>query len=160
MVFDISRTKTRFLFSSAILLAATALSGSWTLATAAGLVGGIAGNITADELREWMQRFRPQETVVNSQPLTEAVGLAMSLVILDIVNHDDGLNRLVEQKGLPYPHDDLRRFAKQIPNSWKKIASATAAHQQYQDIHVDNLVSILSCDTEGFKDVKVLDDTL
>jgi hypothetical protein len=101
MGFDISRAKTRFLFSSAIVLAATILSGSWTVASAAGVVGGIAANITADELREWMQRFHPQETVLNSQPLTEAVGLAMSLVILDIVKHDDGLNRLVEEKGLP-----------------------------------------------------------
>ena len=116
-------------------------------------MGGLAGNITADELRDWMQQFRPQEDILNSQPLTSAVGLAMSLVILDIVNHDDGLNRLVEEKGLPYPHHDLRKFAKQIPNSWKKISSATGKNQHFQDIHADSLVAIFAQKAEDFRGV-------
>ena len=81
MPFDISQTKTRTLIFGAVFVAATDLSGNFAAAGAAGLaiqaVGGIAGNIGASDLGDWIKCFRQKQSILDDPHLTLAVGSAI-----------------------------------------------------------------------------------
>ena len=161
MPLDISQTKTRTLIFGAVFAAATVLSGNFAAAGAAGLViqaiGGIAGNIGASDLGDMIKCFRQNQKILDDPHLTLAVGRAISLVILNVVECDDELPKLVENKRLPYPFDSLRKLAKNTETKWVKLSKKTISNSDYIDIHESQLVTMFANDVQKFHEIKALD---
>ena len=161
MPVDISQTKTRTLIFGAVFAAATVLSGNFAAAGVAGLViegiGGIAGNIGASDLGEWIKCFRQNQKILDDPHLTLTVGRAISLVILNTVNCDDELIKLVENKGLSYPQDSLRKIAKNVEKKWVKLSQKTISDSNDIDIHESHLVAMFANDVQSFHEIKALD---
>lgn len=162
MPLDISQTKTRTLILGAVFAVATVLSGSFT--PAAGLaiqaVGGIAGNISANDLGEIIKCFRQNKKILDDPHLTLAVGKAIGLVILNLVEYDeykDELAKLAENKCFPYPFDSLRNLAQNTEKKWVKLSKKTISDSDYIDIHESHLVRMFSDDVLKFREVKALD---
>lgn len=161
MPLDISQTKTRTLIFGSVFAAATVLSGNFAAAGAAGIaiqaIGGIAGNIGANDLGDWVKCFRQKQNILDDPHLTLAVGSAIGLVIFNIVECDDELPKLVENKGLSYPFDSLGKIAKNAETKWVKLSKKTISDNNYIDIHESHLVTMFANDVQNFHKIKALD---
>ncbi|MEO1760984.1 MAG: NB-ARC domain-containing protein [Cyanobacteria bacterium J06629_18] len=161
MPLDISQTKTRTLIFGAVFTAATVLSSNFAAAGAAGIaiqaIGGIAGNIGANDLGDWVKCFRQKQNILDDPHLTLAVGSAIGLVIFNIVECDDELPKLVENNGLSYPFDSLRKLAKNTEKKWVKLSKKTITDSNYIDIHESHLVTMFANDVQNFHKIKALD---
>jgi len=164
MTFDIAKAKTRAIACGAVLIAATALSsyfsiglgGTLFFSTLATITSNLASGVAANDLGDWAKQFRQNERILNNQHLTQVVGLAISLVILDAMESEE-LLELVEREGLPYPQDALQKLADKVVEYWPMIARDKAGDKDYVPIQESKLVAMFAQDVQTFRTVKALE---
>ncbi|MEO0840060.1 MAG: tetratricopeptide repeat protein [Cyanobacteria bacterium J06643_5] len=152
----------------AVFGTSTALSGYFT-AVGAGLlavqtVSGIAGSISTSSLIEWIKSFRQNRKILDDNHLTQAVGRAISLVILDVANREDELKKFLDEKNHLYYKYSKKELAKRVgklakktEENWLKLSKSQIDDNTETDISESDLVTILTNDTENFHTIKALD---
>lgn len=151
---SLGQAKTRLLTFGAIMTGGTLLAGAVggmpgmaVGGALAGIVGNVTGGIFANDLGDLAKQLGENEEILNDRELTQAVGLAIALVIYSVAR----------DKQYPTYKAVLERVAKKSVNYWQTIAAATEGDKDYAGVHQAQLLKIFSTIPDDFAEVRALD---
>jgi hypothetical protein len=152
---NLAEIKTRLLACGAVLLggtvAAGALTGTAPLiiagAGAAGIASSLAGGILSNDLGELVKRLRYNQNLLDSDDLTQAVGLAVALVIYSVAKNPQYSAHKTA----------LETVAKKSVTYWGTIARAAESDPNYTGIEEQHLPALFSANSQDLAKVRALD---
>ncbi|MEG4294490.1 ATP-binding protein [Microcoleus sp. C2C3] len=114
------------------------------------IAGGIAGNMTANDLGNRMtQRLSKNPNILDNRDLIEAAGEAIAYILREVASSDK-LIAIAETQNLPAPETALSQLAEKTPEYWLGINTNTADLSRGLNISEDQLTLIFSADAEEF----------
>ena len=152
----LGKTKARLLAMGAIMAGGTLagaiaasnpITGTALLSGTLAMAGSVAGGIFANDLGDIAKGLGENEEILNDRELTQAVGLAIALVIYSVA----------KDKQYSAHKADLERVAKKSVNYWQTIAAATEGDKDYAGVHEAQLPAIFSTNPTDFSKVRALD---
>jgi hypothetical protein len=133
--------------AAAGMMGGPALGGVSILAT---IAGGIAGNMAANDLGNWMtQRLSKNPKILDNHDLIKAAGEAIAYILREVASSDE-LIAIAETKKFPDPETALSLLAEKTPEYWLDINTYTADLSRGVNISEDQLTLIFSADAEEF----------
>jgi hypothetical protein len=132
---------------SGVLAASNPITGTALLSGTLAMAGSVAGGIFANDLGDLAKGLGENEEILNDRELTQAVGLAIALVIYSVV----------KDKQYSAHKAALERVAKKSVNYWQTIAAATEGDKDYAGVHEAQLPEIFSTNPTDFSKVRALD---
>ncbi|MBD2015155.1 ATP-binding protein [Microcoleus sp. FACHB-53] len=152
---NLGQTKTRLLATGALMVGGTLVGGALGGAAGGILVAGALGNLAAsvaggifsNDLGDIVKGLGEDEEILNDRELTQAVGLAIALVIYSVAKD----KRYSAHKAA------LERLAKRSVKDWQTIAVATEGDKDYVGVHQEQLIDVFSTNPAEFAKVTALD---
>ena len=124
-----------------------ALGGVSILAT---IANGIAGNIAANDLGNWMtQGLSTNPKILENDDLIKAAGEAIAYILREVASSPQ-LIAIALSKNLPSPERAIHQLADKTPEYWLDINTNTADLSRGLNISEDQLTLIFSADAEEF----------
>ncbi len=152
---NLGQTKTRLLATGALMVGGTLVGGALGGAAGGVLVAGALGNLAAsvaggifsNDLGDIVKGLGEDEEILNDRELTQAVGLAIALVIYSVAKD----KRYSAHKAA------LERLAKRSVKDWQTIAAVAESDKDYAGVHQEQLSEIFSTNSAEFAKVTALD---
>jgi hypothetical protein len=132
---------------SAAIAASNPITGTALLSGTLAMAGSVAGGIFANDLGDLAKGLGENEEILNDRELTQAVGLAIALVIYSVA----------KDKQYSAHKAALERVAKKSVSYWQSIAAATEGDKDYAGVHEAQLPEIFSTNPTDFSKVRALD---
>jgi hypothetical protein len=107
----------------------------------------VAGGIFSNDLGDIVKGLDEDEEILNDRELTQAVGLAIALVIYSVAKD----KRYSAHKAA------LERLAKRSVKDWQTIAAVAEGDKDYVGVHQEQLSEIFSTNSADFAKVTALD---
>ncbi|MEG4090127.1 hypothetical protein [Microcoleus sp. Pol12B4] len=124
-----------------------ALGGVSILAT---IVGGIAGNMTANDLGNRMaDQLGKNRNILDNHDLIKAAGEAIAYILREVASSPQ-LIAIALSKNLPSPERAIGQLAEKTPQYWLDINTNTADLSRGLNISEEQLNLIFSADAEEF----------